>query len=49
MTNNQREFQKEVARLQRSINKLLKDPSFQQTVSLPEQPMKITSGYLSDL
>lgn len=49
MTNNQREFQKEVARLQRSINKLLQDPTYQQTVSLPEQPKKITRGYLSDL
>lgn len=49
MTKNQKEFQKEVARLQRSINKLTKKPEFQQSIDLPEQPKKVTRTYLSQL
>ena len=49
MTKNQKEFQKEVNRLQRSIAKLTKQPQFQQTIDLPTQPPKVTKSYLSQL
>lgn len=49
MTKNQREFQREILRLQRSINRLTKQHRFAQSQSLPEQPKRITKRMIKQL
>ena len=49
MTNNQREFQRQINRLQREINKLLRDTSFTQGTPLPTQPKRVTHKRIKQL
>lgn len=49
MTKNQREFQREMQRLERSISRLTKKHQFVQTQSLPEQPKRITKRMIKQL
>lgn len=49
MTKNQREFQRELLRLQRSINRLTKQHRFTQSQSLPEQPKRVTKRMIKQL
>lgn len=49
MTKNQREFQKELARLERSISRLTKQHKFVQSAELPAQPKKVTRKRIKQL
>ena len=49
MTKNQREFQKELARLERSIARLTKKHDFIQSVDLPAQPKKVSRRHIKKL
>ena len=49
MTKNQRIFQQEIARLERSISKLSKHSNFIQVQSLPEQPKRVTARHIKQL
>ena len=49
MTKYQREFEKELARLQRSVSRLTKQSKFYQTVDLPTQPKRVTKRMIKSL
>ena len=49
MTKNQREFQRQIERLQRSINRLTKKEQFIQSQDLPTQPKRITKRMVKKL
>lgn len=49
MTKNQRLFQQEVERLQRSISKLTHKQNFIQTTELPQQPKRVTAKQIKTL
>lgn len=49
MTNNQREFQKEINRIQRELAQLQKQHHFKHIAPLPEQPKRITRQHLEEL
>ena len=49
MTKNQREFQKELARLERSIARLTKKHDFIQSVDLPAQPKRVSRRHIKRL
>ena len=49
MTKNQREFQNELARLQRSISKLTSQHEFVQSYDLPTQPKRVTRKRIKQL
>ena len=49
MTKNQREFQKELARLERSIARLTKKHEFIQSVDLPAQPKRVSRRHIKRL
>lgn len=49
MTKNQREFQKQLARLERSISRLTKQHQFIQSAELPKQPKRITRRRIKQL
>ena len=49
MTKNQREFQRELLRLQRSIDRLTRKHRFAQSQALPEQPKRITKRMIKQL
>lgn len=49
MTKNQREFQKQLARLERSISRLTKQHQFIQSAELPKQPKRVTHRHIKQL
>lgn len=49
MTSNQRIFEQELKRLQRSINRLTKQENFIQTFDLPTQPKRVTKKRIKQL
>lgn len=49
MTKNQREFQKQLARLERSISRLTKQHQFIQSAELPKQPKRVTRRHIKQL
>lgn len=49
MTKNQAQFQRELLRLQRSIDKLTKQHRFAQSQPLPEQPKRVTKRVIKQL
>ena len=49
MTNNQRLFQQEINRLQRSIGRLTKHEEFIQMYDLPSQPKRVTAKHIKRL
>lgn len=49
MTNNQREFQREVNRLMREITQLQQQHHFKHIAPLPEQPKRITRKHIEEL
>lgn len=49
MTKNQREFQKQLARLERSIARLTKQHQFIQSAELPKQPKRVTRQRIKQL
>ena len=49
MTKFQRGFEKELARLQRSVSRLTKQSKFYQTVDLPTQPKRVTKRMIKSL
>lgn len=49
MTKNQKEFQREILRLQRSIDRLTRQRRFAQSQPLPEQPKRITRRMIKQL
>ena len=49
MTKNQAQFQRELLRLQRSIDKLTKQHRFAQSQPLPEQPKRVTKRMIKQL
>ena len=49
MTKNQKEFQREILRLQRSIDRLTRQHRFAQSQPLPEQPKRITRRMIKQL
>lgn len=49
MTNNQREFQKEINRIQRELAQLQKQHHFKHIAPLPEQPKRITRRHIEEL
>lgn len=49
MTKNQAQFQREILRLQRSINRLTNKSKFVQTIDLPAQPKRVTKQMIKKL